>query len=159
MLSSPWGYDGRDGAKAMANGNPTDPLMNFVVVVGRILIALIFVRAGINKIGSVDATAAQMAKSGIPLSNILVFGAIAMELGGGLLLMVGLFTRWAALALFFYTLTLALIFHAYWSVPDAQARLQASFFFGHLSMMGGMLVVVAFGAGAYSLDALVRQKA
>jgi putative oxidoreductase len=143
----------------MANGNPTGPLTNFVVVVGRILIALIFVRAGINKIGSIDATAAGMAKSGIPLSNILVFGAIMMELAGGLLLMVGLFSRWAALALFFYTLTLALIFHAYWAVPDAQARLQASFFFGHLSMMGGMLVVVAFGAGAYSLDALVRQKA
>jgi putative oxidoreductase len=142
----------------MANGNPTDPLTNFVVVIGRILIALIFVRAGINKIGSIDATAAEMAKSGIPLSNILVFGAIMMELGGGLLLMVGLFARWAALALFFYTLTLALIFHAYWAVPDAQARLQASVFFGHLSMMGGMLVVVAFGAGAYSLDALVRQK-
>jgi putative oxidoreductase len=88
----------------MTNGNPTDPLTNFVVVVGRILIALIFVRAGINKIGSIDATAAEMAKSGIPLSNILVFGAIMMELGGGLLLMVGLFARWAALALFFYTL-------------------------------------------------------
>jgi putative oxidoreductase len=142
----------------MANGNPTDPSTNFVVVIGRILIALIFVRAGINKIGSIDATAAEMAKSGIPLSNILVFGAIMMELGGGLLLMVGLFARWAALALFFYTLTLALIFHAYWAVPEAQARLQASVFFGHLSMMGGMLVVVAFGAGAYSLDALVRQK-
>ncbi|MGC2123785.1 MAG: DoxX family protein [Xanthobacteraceae bacterium] len=143
----------------MANEKRTDSLMNLVAVVGRILIALIFVRAGINKIGSIDATAAEMAKSGIPLSNILVFGAIMMELGGGLLLMVGLLARWAALALFFYTLTLALIFHAYWAVPDAQARLQASFFFGHLSMMGGMLVVVAFGAGAYSLDALVRRKA
>ena len=143
----------------MANEKRTDLLMNLVAVVGRILIALIFVRAGINKIGSIDATAAEMAKSGIPLLNILVFGAIMMELGGGLLLMVGLLARWAALALFFYTLTLALIFHAYWAVPDAQARLQASFFFGHLSMMGGMLVVVAFGAGAYSLDALVRRKA
>ena len=143
----------------MANRTLTDRLTNCVVVVGRILIALIFVRAGINKIGSIDTTAAQMAKSGIPLSNIMVFGAIMMEVGGGLLLMVGLFARWAALALFFYTLTLALIFHAYWGVPDAQARVQAAFFFGHLSMMGGMLVVVAFGAGAYSLDALVRQKA
>ncbi|MFZ3359409.1 MAG: DoxX family protein, partial [Xanthobacteraceae bacterium] len=159
VLSCPWGYDVGDGAKAMANEKRTDSLMNLVAVVGRILIALIFVRAGINKIGSIDATAAEMAKSGIPLSNILVFGAIMMELGGGLLLMVGLLARWAALALFFYTLTLALIFHAYWAVPDAQARLQASFFFGHLSMMGGMLVVVAFGAGAYSLDALVRRKA
>jgi putative oxidoreductase len=143
----------------MANGRPKEPWRDFVVVVGRVLIALIFVRAGISKIGSIDTTAAEMAKAGIPLSNILVFGAILMELGGGLLLMVGLFARWAALALFFYTLALALIFHAYWSVPAAQARLQASFFFGHLSMIGGMLVIVAFGAGAYSLDAVMRRQA
>jgi len=81
-----------------------------------------------------------------------------MELGVGLLLMVGLFARCAALALFFYTLTLALIFHAYWTAPAAQARMQASFFFGHLSMMGGMLMVVAFGAGALSLDAVMRRR-
>jgi putative oxidoreductase len=135
-----------------------DALSNFVVVVGRILIALIFVRAGINKLGSIDATAAEMAKGGIPLSNILVYGAIVMELGVGLLLMVGLFARCAALALFFYTLVLALIFHAYWAAPAAQARMQASFFFGHLSMMGGMLMVVAFGAGAFSLDAVMRRR-
>jgi hypothetical protein len=61
----PLGYDGGDGAKAMANGNPTDALRNLLVVVGRILIALIFVRAGINKFGSIDATATEMAKSGI----------------------------------------------------------------------------------------------
>jgi putative oxidoreductase len=125
---------------------------------GRVLLALIFVRAGINKLGSIDATAAEMAKAGIPLSNILVYGAILMELGVGLLLMVGLFARCAALALFFYTLVLALIFHAYWAAPAAQARLQASIFFGHLSMMGGMLMVVAFGAGALSLDAVMRRR-
>jgi putative oxidoreductase len=89
----------------------------------------------------------------------LVFGAIALELGGGLLLMAGLFTRWAALGLFFYTLTLALIFHAYWAAPDAQANVQAAFFFGHLSMMGGMLVLAGVGPGAYSLDELIRRKA
>jgi len=76
--------------------------------------------------------------------------------GGGLLLVAGIYTRWVALALFFYTLSLALIFHAYWNVSDpAAARTDASFFFGHLSMMGGMLFVVAFGAGKYSVDALM----
>ncbi len=135
-----------------------DALKNLAIVLGRILLALIFVRAGINKLGSIDATAAEMAKAGIPLANVLIYGAIAMELGVGLLLMIGLFARCAALALFFYTLTLALIFHAYWNAPAAQARLQASFFFGHLSIMGGMLMVVAFGAGALSLDAMMRRR-
>ncbi len=135
-----------------------DNFGKYLAALGRVLLALIFVRAGINKLGSIDATAAEMAKGGIPLSNILVYGAIVMELGVGLLLMVGLFARCAALALFFYTLTLALIFHAYWAAPAAQARMQAAFFFGHLSMMGGMLMVVAFGAGALSLDAVMRRR-
>jgi putative oxidoreductase len=125
----------------------------YLAVLGRVLLALIFVRAGINKLGSIDATIVQMTSGGIPLANITVYGAIAMELGVGLLLMAGLFTRCAALALFFYTLVLALIFHAYWAVPVAQQRLQASIFFAHLSIMGGMLIVVAFGAGALSIDA------
>jgi putative oxidoreductase len=135
-----------------------DNLGKYLAALGRILLALIFVRAGINKLGSIDATAAEMAKGGIPLSNILVYGAILMELGVGLLLMAGLFARCAALALFFYTLVLALIFHAYWAAPAAQTRLQASIFFAHLSMMGGMLMVVAFGAGALSLDAMLRRR-
>jgi putative oxidoreductase len=65
-----------------------------------------------------------------------------------------LFTRWAALALFFYTLALALIFHAYWTATGAAVRTESAFFYGHLAMMGGMLYVTAFGAGRYSLDAL-----
>jgi putative oxidoreductase len=88
----------------------------------------------------------------------LVWGAIALELGGGLMLVAGLYARWVALALFFYTFSLAMIFHAYWTVSDpAAARTDASSFFGHLSMMGGMLIVVAFGPGAYSVDALMAR--
>ena len=140
----------------------TDNAMNAEVssisALGRLLIALIFIRAGINKLGSIAATVATMRNHGIPYPDILVWGAIALELGGGLMLIAGLYARWVALALFFYTLSLALIFHSYWTVSDpAAARTDASFFFGHLSMMGGMLFVVAFGAGAYSVDALITQ--
>jgi hypothetical protein len=61
------------------------------------------------------------------------------------------YTRW-------HKFSLALIFHPYWTVSDpAAARTDASFFFGHLSMMGGMLFVVAFGAGAFSVDTLMTQ--
>jgi putative oxidoreductase len=134
------------------------PLQNFIALVGRILLAFIFVQAGISQLGAIDATVTNMANHGIPLSNVLVWGAIALGIGGGLLLMVGLFARCAALALAIYTLVLALLFHAYWSAPAAEARAQHASFFGHLSMIGGMLCVVAFGAGAYSLDALWRRQ-
>ena len=126
-----------------------------VSAVGRLLIALIFVRAGINKLGAIAGTSAAMKSHGIPYPDFLVWGAVLVELGGGLMLMAGFYARWAALALFFYTLALALIFHAYWAAPEATARTEAAFFFGHLAMMGGMLYVVAFGAGPYSIDALI----
>jgi putative oxidoreductase len=129
----------------------------FLPVIGRFLIALIFVLSGFGKLGTIGATAAQMAGHGIPYANILVWGAVAVELGGGLMLMSGLLTRCVALALCFYTLALALIFHAYWAVPAAEVRTQHGAFFEHIAMMGGMLYVVAFGAGTYSLDALIRR--
>src|SRR5690242_14760292 len=121
-----------------------------VVLIGRILLAVIFVRAGYGQLTTTAAMAATMASHGIPLSNILVYGAIALELIGGLMLMAGLYARWAAGALCLYTLALALIFHAYWAVPAAEARIERDLFFGHLSMMGGMLMVVALGAGSFS---------
>lgn len=130
------------------------PAASSLLVLGRILIALIFVRGGVNKLGAIAATAANMRNHGIPYSDLLVWGAVVMEMGGGLLLIAGLFTRWAAAALFFYTLVLAVIFHAFWAAPAAAVRTETSTFLGHLSMMGGMLFVVVFGAGAYSLDAL-----
>ena len=112
---------------------------------GRILIALIFVRAGINKLGAIAVTSATMRSHGIPHPDILVWGAVLVELGGGLMLMAGYYTR-------------APILHASWVAPEATARTEAAFFFGHLSMMGGMLYVVAFGAGPYSIDALMGRR-
>jgi|SRR6516164_4131370 putative oxidoreductase len=142
----------------MNTDNAINAEVSSISALGRLLIALIFIRGGINKLASIAATTTTMRNHGIPYPDILVWGALALELGGGLMLVAGFYARWVALALFFYTLSLALIFHAYWTVGDpAAARIDASSFFGHLSMMGGMLFVVAFGAGAYSVDALINQ--
>jgi putative oxidoreductase len=135
-----------------------DAPAKFLPVLGRFLLALIFVQAGINKLGNVDPVIANMTSHGVPLPNILVWGAVALELGGGLMLMAGLFTRWVALAFFFYVLVLAFVFHPYWAVAEAAVRAQRAEFFGHLSIMGGMLYVVAFGAGAFSLDAMMGRR-
>jgi putative oxidoreductase len=135
-----------------------DALAKFLPALGRIFLALIFVLSGLRKLGAIGTTAAQMANHGIPYSSLLVWGAVALELGGELLLMSGLVTRWVALALCLYTLVLAVIFHAYWALPPAEARSQFNVFFEHAAMMGGMLYVVAFGAGAYSLDNLMSRR-
>jgi putative oxidoreductase len=123
--------------------------------IGRILLSLIFVLSGISKLGALAATSAHMAAYGIPYANDLVWGAVVLELGGGILLIVGFLTRLVAAAFFFYVLTLAVIFHAYWTMTGAQAHAQHTDFFQHLAIMGGMLFVVAFGAGPYSIDAMI----
>ena len=93
-----------------------------------------------------------MTSHGIPFPDVLVWGAIVVELVVGLCLMAGLFARWAALILAAYTLVLALIFHAYWLAPAAEARFDRIIFFNHLSIIGGgMLAIVAFDAGCLSL--------
>jgi putative oxidoreductase len=131
-----------------------DSVEKLVPVLGRFLLALVFVLAGYAKIWTTDATAAYMASHGIPLPNLLVYGVVALELGGGLMLMFGLFTRWIALVFAIYLLTLALTFHDYWAMPVAVAREQRIAFLEHLAMIGGMLYVFVYGAGVYSLDAL-----
>jgi putative oxidoreductase len=132
-----------------------NPVLKPLPALGRILLSLVFVTAGIRKIGTIAATTATMQSHGIPHSDMLVWGAVALELGGGLALMLGFLGRLAALALFFYTGVLAVIFHPYWTFTGEAFGLQRASFYGHLSMMGGMLFVVAFGAGPYSIDALL----
>jgi putative oxidoreductase len=132
---------------------------NIIALVGRILLGFLFVQGGYNKLfGGTAGTVATMTSHGIPFPNILVWGAIVVELGIGLCLMAGLLARWAALALAAYTLTLGFIFHAYWAAPAAEARFDRIIFFNHLSIIGGMLIVVAFGAGCLSLDAWMRRR-
>src|SRR5580700_936145 len=132
-----------------------NPVLKPLPALGRILLALIFVLAGIRKLGTIAATAATMDKHGIPNADMLVYGAIALELGAGLALMFGFLARLAALALFIYLGVLAAIFHPYWTFTGDAFGLERASFYGHLSMMGGMLFVVAFGAGPFSIDALI----
>ena len=136
-----------------------NPLTDLSVLVGRILLAFLFVQGGYSKLfGGMAGTVATMTSHGIPFPNILVWGAVVVELGIGLCLMAGLLARAAALVLAAYTLALGLLFHAYWLAPAAEARVDRIIFLNHLSIIGGLLIVVAFGAGYYSLDALMQRR-
>jgi putative oxidoreductase len=133
------------------------PALKALPIVGRILLALIFVLAGIGKLSKVAVTSRAMASHGIPLADYLVWGAVALELGGGLMLVAGLFARLIALAFFAYLLALAVIFQPYWTLTGDAARVAHTLFYAHLSIMGGMLFVAAFGAGPYSIDAFILE--
>lgn len=120
-------------------------------LIGRILLALIFVISGFNKINGFAQTAGYMASKGLPMSDVLLVITILIEVGGGLMLIIGWQARWAALALILFVIPATLVFHNFWAVPEAQKMTQWIMFMKNLSIMGGLLLVVGFGAGPYSL--------
>ena len=129
------------------------PLQSSTVLVGRILLGLIFVLSGFAKISGFDGTAGYIASKGLPLPQLVAALTIVVELGGGLALMAGLYTRQAVVALAGFTLLAGVVFHNFWAVPQAEQMAQQINFMKNLAIAGGMLVVAAFGPGRLSLDA------
>jgi putative oxidoreductase len=127
-------------------------IQNTAALVGRVLLALIFIQAGFGKIGGYDGTAAYMAGKGLPMIGVLLPLTILVELGAGLALAVGFKARWAALALAVFTLLAGLLFHNFWAVEAAQKMAQQTQFMKNLAIAGGMLMVFAFGPGRFSVD-------
>ena len=121
-------------------------------LIGRLLIALIFVFAGFGKISGFEGTVGYIASKGLPLPQLLAIGAIIVEFGGGLALAAGWKTRWAALALFVFTGLTAVLFHTFWAVPADQAQNQMIHFMKNISIMGGLLFVIVHGSGSFSVD-------
>lgn len=131
--------------------NPT--VQNIAALAGRILLALIFILSGYGKIGGYAGTAAYMASKGLPLVGVLLPLTILTELGGGLLIAIGWKARWAAAAVFLFTITVTLVFHNPAGLDPAEARQQMTHLLKNLSIMGGLLGLFAFGPGGFSLDA------
>ena len=128
-------------------------LQNPIALIGRLLVAYLFIPAGIGKLTGFAGTVGYITSKGMPMPEVAAGLAIAAELGAGLLLLVGFQTRWAALVLTAFTLAAGFFFHNYWAVPADQAMLQQLMFNKNLAIAGGLLAFVAFGAGGFSLDA------
>jgi putative oxidoreductase len=125
---------------------------NAVALTGRALLALLFILSGYQKLTGFSGTADFMASVGMPMAQVLLVGAIAVELGGGLMLLAGWKARWAAAAIALFTIPATLIFHAFWAGDPAQAQNQFIHFMKNVSIIGGMLMVVAMGPGGWIID-------
>jgi putative oxidoreductase len=128
------------------------PSQNAAALIGRTLLAVMFLLAGYGKIGGFAGTAAYIASKGLPLPEVLAAGTIVLEIGAGLALLLGWKARWAALALALFTVLASVLFHNYWAMPADQQRMQMLMFMKNLAVTGGMLMVFAFGPGAWSID-------
>jgi putative oxidoreductase len=130
-----------------------DSLKNPLSLIGRLFIALMFLPAGWGKLTQFSGNVAYTASGGVPMPEVATAVALVIEIVGSLALIFGLGTRWAALALAFFTLVASFFFHNYWGVPAEQVMIQQLMFFKNMAIVGGLLTLAAWGAGAWSLDA------
>ncbi len=124
-----------------------ETLQGYIALLGRILLVLIFVMSGLSKISNPQATQQYMAAMGMPMPGLFLIGAIFLELVGAASLLLGYWTRLGATMLIIFMIPTTLIFHTNFS-----DQVQLIMFMKNLSMIGGLLVVLAFGPGKLSVD-------
>ena len=130
-----------------------DKFQNHMTLVGRLLMAFLFLPAGIAKIGAFAGTAGYIASKGLPMPEVGAVIAIVVEVVCGLALIAGFKTRYAALVLAVFTLAATVFFHNYWAMPAEMVRAQQIMFNKNIAVIGGLLFLAAYGAGAWSMDA------
>lgn len=128
-------------------------LQSALALASRVLIAVMFIPAGISKLTGFEGTVGYIASVGLPLPAVGAVIAIVVEIVIALALLVGYRTRVAAAILAVFTLAASVFFHAYWSVPADKVMIQQLMFFKNIAIVGGLLALAAFGAGKWSLDA------
>ena len=121
-----------------------------IALLGRVLLSVIFILGGFGKLMTASATQAYIAKAGLPGPLAAYTVSVFVELGVGALLLLGLLTRPAALVLAVWCVVTAALFHSNFADHNMMIH-----FLKNICMAGGMLYVVAFGGGAYSLDAVL----
>ncbi|MGH8581096.1 MAG: DoxX family protein [Gammaproteobacteria bacterium] len=121
------------------------------LLLGRVLLAAIFVVSGFNKLVNFEQSAAYIANANLPAPDLLLVMAALIELVGGVLIVVGYKARWAALMIFVFLIPVTYTFHAFWSVEADQLQQQTIQFQKNLTIMGGMLYIAVNGPGRYSV--------
>jgi putative oxidoreductase len=130
-----------------AEGINTMDTTRYLSFVGRLLIGLPFAMGGLSKLAAYGPTTAMIAAAGLPVPPLAFAVAVLVELGGGLLLVAGYQVRLVAAALTLFCFATAISFHSNFADQN-----QMIHFLKNVMMAGGLLQIVAFGAGALSLD-------
>ena len=136
-----------DTTNVKDNDNRTQSYINnYLSLLARIFLSAIFIWSGINKILHPIATQENMSAHGMPLTSVFLVGAIALEILGGLSVLLGIKTRWGAAMLIVFLIPATLIFHTNFSTEIEQAM-----FFKNIAMLGGLLMLIQYGGGNLSL--------
>lgn len=136
----------------MATTTTTNSAQDTLALIGRVLIAYLFIPAGFGKLMGFGGTVGYITSAGLPLPEVAAVVAIIVELGLGIALLLGFKTRWTAIVMAVFTIVTALFFHKYWSAPEAMKMMQQINFNKNMAIAGGLLALAAFGAGRFSID-------
>lgn len=132
-------------------GPATTGLQDKVLLAARLLVTPLFIYSGIGKILAFGVTASRLPGGEGGFGSFLAAGSIAIELGCSLALILGIWTRCAALALIVFTILATLMFHNFWASPAAQVTAQTINFTKNLGLIGAFAMIAAFGPGAFAL--------
>jgi putative oxidoreductase len=126
---------------------------NIAPLVGRCMIAALFILSGVQKLQNWQSSALYMAQHGVQVVQPLLALAIVVEVGAGFGLVLGFRTRLMALVLFAFTIAVSFVMHDFWTMGDADlARTEMQFFAKNMAIAGGLLMLVGLGAGSWSYD-------
>jgi len=131
-----------------------NPAFGVINVLGRVMLATIFLMSALgNKIPKFNDVAQYMQSEGVPAPQVLLAGAIVFLIAGGVSIVLGYKARIGAALLLVFLVLATYFFHDFWTFEDAQARQsQMIQFMKNLALMGAMLMIIANGSGAMSLD-------
>src|SRR5271155_2289991 len=131
-------------------GLATNAMQDKVLLAARLLVTPLFIYSGIGKILAFGITASRLPGGEGGFGSFLAAGSIVIELGCSLALILGIWTRCAALALIVFTIIATLMFHNFWASPPAAVTGQTINFLKNLGLIGAFAMIAAFGPGAYS---------
>lgn len=123
-----------------------------VLLIARLLLGAIFLWSGFGKLTALSGFTAGMEAAGVPMASVMAPLGAAVEFLGGLAIMLGAWTRLAALAVIVFTIVATLIAHRFWAVAPEQAQMQTVQFMKNLAIVGGLFGLVSAGGGGYGVD-------
>ena len=133
--------------------------MDAALAIGRIVLVTMFIFSGLSKLLDISGTAAYIASTGLPFSELLAAGAGLVEITCGLLIVLGWQARLAATGLIVFTAMATVLFHDFWNLPSGGVRMnEMAHAWKNFSVIGGLMVLAAAGPGRWSVDGRARSE-
>lgn len=132
---------------------------DMLLLAARVCLAAVFLYSGLDKLANWPGAVAEAQSLGLPLPTLAMATTIAIQLGGGLAVLLGAFTRAGAALLLVFTVAATLLAHWPFGLAGDELRRQLTTSLEHLAIVGGFVAIIAVGAGSLSLDAARRRQA